>query len=380
MDKKVFSKVEKLEIVAYRNLYIRKWDQEDVEIRFPSIDKIDVQNSNGILEIDSKLDCMISAPQDVILLLESVKGNCKISGLFLNIIIESIGGNLEIEEVETGIIERVGGGLKIGTVTKTMTIEKVGANLVLMNNNGSILCEKVGGDLHANGITGGLDCVVGGSIVLSNTNFEDSYTSLKAGGNIKISYSGVPNFRLEAKSGGGYNIDLGKDSIKGIYRTLEHTFGSGGPLVNLKAGGSIKINAKSQDPRLELKFMRIDDNSWDTLEEEIMEKQSRFIDLGDLEFDSLNHQINNEINMKTQMIESKIQNAMDKLDVKFRNNFDSFTNLGEQSQKRNSESSIPKPTKNAVSEEEKMMILKMLQDKKITAEEADKLLNALEQS
>jgi hypothetical protein len=63
MDKKVFSKVEKLEIVAYRNLYIRKWDQEDVEIRFPSIDKIDVQNSNGILEIDSKLDCMISAPQ-----------------------------------------------------------------------------------------------------------------------------------------------------------------------------------------------------------------------------------------------------------------------------------------------------------------------------
>jgi len=380
MDKDVFSQVKKLEIVAHRNLYIRRWNQGDIEIRYPSIKKIDIENLGETVEINSKLDCMISAPQDTLLLLENIKGNCKVSGLFLNMTIESVGGNLEIEEVETGIIERVGGGLKIGTVIKTMTIEKVGANLVLLNNTGSILCEKIGGDLHANGISGGLDCVVGGNIVLSNTNFEGSFTSLKAGGNIKISYTGAPNFRLEAKSGGGYNIDLGKDSIKGIYRTLDHTFGNGGPLVNLKAGGSIKINAKSQDPRPEIKFMGSDDNSWDKLEEEIMDKQSGFIDLGDFEFDSLNHQINSEINMKTQMIEKKIQKTMDKLDVKFRNNFDNFTNLGEQTPKKSSETSVPKPVKNVVTEEEKMMILKMLQDKKITAEEADNLLNALEQS
>ena len=39
---------------------------------------------------------------------------------------------------------------------------------------------------------------------------------------------------------------------------------------------------------------------------------------------------------------------------------------------------VPMPSKPPVSEEERMAILKMLQEKKITAEEAEKLLAALE--
>ncbi len=39
---------------------------------------------------------------------------------------------------------------------------------------------------------------------------------------------------------------------------------------------------------------------------------------------------------------------------------------------------VPMPNKTQVSDEERLAILKMLQEKKITAEEADKLLSALE--
>ena len=39
---------------------------------------------------------------------------------------------------------------------------------------------------------------------------------------------------------------------------------------------------------------------------------------------------------------------------------------------------VPMPNKTQASDEERLAILKMLQEKKITAEEADKLLSALE--
>ena len=40
--------------------------------------------------------------------------------------------------------------------------------------------------------------------------------------------------------------------------------------------------------------------------------------------------------------------------------------------------SKPETEKSGVSDEERLLVLKMLQDKKITADEADKLLSALE--
>jgi hypothetical protein len=80
------------------------------------------------------------------------------------------------------------------------------------------------------------------------------------------------------------------------------------------------------------------------------------------------------------MADEKIQKAMEKMERKF-----SFKE----------ELGIPRPPRpprppvepqhggsksSPISTEEKMMILHMLQDKKITAEEADRLLRALEQS
>ena len=141
----------------------------------------------------------------------------------------------------------------------------------------------------------------------------------------------------------------------------------------------LKINAKSQDVLSDIHFMPSDDLSWNELERKIESKQNIFDTFSIPDLDFLDHHFEDEIVMKTQVIESRIQKAMEKLDKKFLNNLDVFTNLGAHQKSEFSEQQ-PKQVKNQVSNEEKMMILKMLQDKKITAEEADKLLNTLEQS
>ena len=88
-------------------------------------------------------------------------------------------------------------------------------------------------------------------------------------------------------------------------------------------------------------------------------------------FMNLEKEINEEVNQKTKFAQDRIQAAMAKMNKKFQGfNFDSGFE-GTVAKKQNKTE--------GVSEEERMMILKMLQDKKITAEEADHLLQILDE-
>lgn len=81
-------------------------------------------------------------------------------------------------------------------------------------------------------------------------------------------------------------------------------------------------------------------------------------------------------------IRRKIQQATDRADRKIRRAQEKLNryHFDESRWKYNSGSDAPSaaPAGEPVSEEERMMILRMLQEKKITSEEADKLLSALE--
>ena len=111
--------------------------------------------------------------------------------------------------------------------------------------------------------------------------------------------------------------------------------------------------------------------------------QSSGFDFSDL-FD-IDGEIGERIREKTQMADEKIQRAMEKMEKKFsfREEFGSIPRPPKPP--RPSSTPFPSESKSAAktssaTTEERMMVLQMLQDKKISAEEADRILRALEQS
>ncbi len=362
-----YQNVKNIVIDVKKNLYIRSWEKTDVEIRYVENKKLEIDQQDSTVTISGNTHCLISAPDTTNMLIEHAGGNCKIFGNFENMTIEDVGGNLQIEAIANGMVERVGGNFYLGKVTNGLKVEKVGGNLNLASALMPVQIEKVGGNLFVSGPLNDLECSTGGNINLFVEKVAHTNLSLRAGGNIHIGYKGNADVNISAKSAGGYNFQMGDSVIKGHLGSIEKSFGDGSASWSLKAGAKINILPVDKAPFSSVSFETMDDTHWEEIAENI---ETRNVSSFDENFAE-------EIRLKTNGIENRIQRAMEKFQRS------GIWELSEnESDFRTEGKNVAQPgsvrASQPVSNEERLLILQMLQDKKITAVEADRLLSALE--
>jgi hypothetical protein len=292
-------------------------------------------------------------------------------GEFDHLIIEKVGGNLEISDAQDVQVEVVGGNCALGVINGHVNVEKVGGNLHAYSVFGAGLFEKIGGNLYIKGTLSNISCDVGGNATIICDSLVYSENKVRAGGNIKMSIQPGMDFDLTAAAGAQLNIKVDQVEEKVLTRSIKKTFGSGGPKLSLKSGGNLKLTDREPLTQKDYQPKPFDDESWSIMEEHV-EKNLGSNTMFDLSyFMNLEKEINEEVTEKTKFAQERIQAAMAKMNKKFQGfNLESGFG-GEVTQKQEKAA--------GVSEEERMMILKMLQDKKITAEEADHLLQILDE-
>ncbi len=376
MDSSIFKNVEKITVDLKKNVYFRSWDRDDVEVRYLDSELIDLEQIDNTLLLSGRTSCLISSPRNIKILMEHVGGNCEILRGFANLTIENVGGNLSIESIDGGLIEKVGGNLRVGEVNGSLIIEKVGGNLHLSSNSSSLQIERVGGNLVAAGKFGNMDSSVGGNIKIFLNEIATSNLTFSAGGNISLSYNAEPNFHIVAKAGANYRIETKSENISGHTGRVDRAFGNGAALLTLKAGGNLHVFPAESTEMPAISFESSDDSHWDEISD-------RIVDFGSFTIpnvDSADFDISEKIMRKKAKAEDRIQKAMEKLNRKL--DWEN-TSIPGMNWAPFVSGSGPKETKSSsepVTEEERMIVLQMLQDKKITAEEAEKLLDALDQS
>lgn len=368
-----YQNIKSIVIGVRKNLYMRTWERADVEIRFVENKKLEIDQTESTITISGNTHCMISAPASTDILVEQVGGNCKIFGNFANMTIERVDGNLQIESIENGLIERVGGNFYLGVVTKGLSVERVGGNLNLASAIVPVQIEKVGGNLFVSGSLRSLECSVGGNINLFIEQVAGTKLTLRAGENIHIGYKGNLDVNISAKGGGTYNLQMGDSVTKGLLGSINKSFGDGSASWSLSAGANINILPVEKAPFSSVSFESMDDAHW----EEIAMKIQTQNDLN-FDFSGFNENFSEKIRIKTNEIETRVQKAMEKIK---QSGFSDINENGFNVEElgKNAVQSEAARASQPVSNEERLLILQMLQDKKITAEEADRLLNALEQ-
>ncbi|MAT43908.1 MAG: hypothetical protein CL609_16355 [Anaerolineaceae bacterium] len=372
MEKITFSSIQSIKIEKVKgNLYIRTWENAEVQIIYNPAKRFDANDNDGLLTLEAEDSILISAPKSIKSIVEEVRGNCSVYGEFDHFIIEKVGGNLEISHAQDINVEVVGGNCILGVINGNVNVEKVGGNLHAFSVLGDGLFEKIGGNLYIKGTLSNISCDVGGNATIICDSLAYSENKVRAGGNIKMSMQPETDFDLTAAAGAQLNIKVGQVEEKVLTRTIKKTFGAGGPKLSLKAGGNLKLTDRESLTEKEYQPKPFDDEAWSALEERVENNlgSNAMFDLS--YFMNLEKEINEEVNQKTKFAQERIQAAMAKMNKKFQGfNFDSGFE-GTVAKKQNKTE--------GVSEEERMMILKMLQDKKITAEEADHLLQILDE-
>ncbi len=384
----------KINIKASGDLSIEGNDQNIMTAVVRHSDTLKISESGGRLELKATSDLRLQLPALQAVTVEKVGGDAKVAGLTDRVIIGKVGGDLELMNLTGASVEMVGGDMSMQHATGAVEIARVGGDLI-GNEVESVFSHAVGGDIFLQGVKGSLNLVAGGDVDVELAVPDIQNVSITTGADLRLRVSPQANAQLELHSA-GRTIHVGACGQQGDWEQEDLTIvlGEGGNLVKVAAGGDISI---------------IDhDGIGDEFERKF---ESSFEDWKDFGL-NLEKQIQDSVAAATENIQwatmgavgasekarMKVEKAMRKLDekgIRHGLNLELTTNGGTKVSVNNKgihvgdtgkvvgftypgEVKKDEKTGSSASDEERILVLKMLQDKKITVEEAEKLLSALE--
>ncbi len=334
-------------------------------------ESLKISEHNEGLEIKATTDCRLMIPETATVTVEKVGGDLAVSGLANRVIVGKIGGDLTLEKLAGASVEMVGGDIRFKNISGTLEIARVGGDL---DGEGVVALSSraVGGDAVLIGVTGTVDLSTGGDVDISANTENLQPMTIKAGGDVAFYVGTKVNAQLDMLSG-GEEISVHACGQDGDWEegVVSLPLGEGGSLVRLEAGNAITVTDQESAPRDFINLIEETRDGW----------RDFGIDLERAIRDSMNA-VSGTIEEAVRKAEKASALAAIKIDLsnKARKN-KGMNHEGKQKVvgfSYNEPENKPDTSKSKVSDEERMMVLRMLQEKKISVEEAEKLLNALD--
>jgi len=390
---------------AYGGVQIKGIDRAEVccEIDAPQLATLVEENGHVYVTVNSA--CLLEVPEKSSIEIERGMGSVLIENIANPISVEKVLGNLVLIDVGKAEVGKVGGNfsvrkaagaIRVEKVAGSLTIddvhslecEKVGGNCILRNVHGDCRVEKAGGkclaqglageavlskfggSLKARGITVGSDIKVGGNIELISCRF-DQDLGLYAGGNIAVALlEDEQDLAVKIRSGGhSIKIKAQGEDIEVKSGEYDYQIGEGQRSITMNAGGSVSIADAAKEG-----------------EDFIGDLSGRFT----FEESAFSELIQERIDSATRRAEAKVRAAEIRLGqiqdrVEKRRGFKVDLDFGDRTQPEpppKPDQPVPPVTrpagKKGATDEERLMILKMLQDGKISVDEAETLFKAME--
>ena len=332
-------------------------------------DCLRMKEDGGVYRIVSDSDCRILLPNSAILTVEKSSDDCHICDIKNRVVVGKAGSDLRLINVGGASIESVGADCSIHGSSGPVEIARVGDRLSA-DEIQSVLATSVGGDVYISQAHGKIDVTAGDEVNIEISEPDVPEIKARAGSNIKLILPKSANCQLNLNSSGeDIVLHAGGQDAEIEDQQLSMPLGNGGAQVTLVAGDGIEVtDQQSRDWNDDDEW---DSNHWQDFGFEISKK----VKDGLRGVEGSVEQALRQAGMAASQAGRQVDRALRDLDdIGFKTGKSRKVvgfSMGEQSGPVTSEKKGP-------SDEERMLVLKMLQDKKITVEEAEKLLNALE--
>jgi len=398
------------------DLRLKGQDDFEVVAKSDNPEDLSLESREDQVAIRSTGNCSVRVPRDAVIQVQAVHGNAIIKALDGDLSVNIVNGDLELRSV---------GKVNIGTVNGNMSAKNVDGDLKIDQANGDVSARGVQGDFTVSGkVSGNLSLRdVGGSATAS------------ADGNITLQLDPTPGHQFEftcqgnlfcrLSEGASVEISVPKASqvmvdLPGIHASAPVqtpyalTLGEGDAKVSLTADGNVILDTHAPDWGME--DFDIDVGSEvEGMADAVSQQISQQVDL---QMRMIEEQINTQLasltmrlstakltedqarriedrareasQRATQKAQERVHRAQARMEQKLAA---AQRKLEQRSQNREHASrhgrhdfsfNFPTPPTPAtpmgepVSEEERLMILRMLEQKKITTDQAEELLSALE--
>jgi hypothetical protein len=358
------SPVVKISVVG-GDLRLSGRDEPLLEIQAPDNGKLQVDEISDGVEISARTGCIIFLPKEASLDVGEVGGDCRVTDLRKDFMIRTIGGDLSLRRVGAATFEMIGGDFQGRQIDGNLTIDSIGGDAVVQKVNGDIHMRSIGGDLMLDEANGQVDVLVGGDAFTTMTAPAGTSSKVQVGSDLSCRLHPDSSVDCSLMAGGDLDYPSGLDfNQQGDRVTFQ--LGDGGANLELIAGG---------DLCLQTGLGQVDsDEDWvgDILTEvdaKLAEVEARFNVMGmgmyGFEADRVGERVRRAVRRAERKASAKSRRRM-----------------GKERPKRDSSFSWAVPgmvdTTDTATEEERLTILRMVEEGKVSVSEAEILLRALE--
>jgi SHOCT-like domain/Toastrack DUF4097 len=397
---------------VYGNLQVEGWERAEILLRTNSDETAALRQEEQAFHVTTTGDCLLHLPYKAKLTVVNVHGGAHIKMMEAPVITGRILGSLAFDEVSAAQVESVYGELLARGVTGDLTIDQVLGNAWIEEVKGNCSLERVAGDLDLRNMGGDVRASARGDARVQLETLTGTSYKIEASGDITFSVAKSLDAKVQISSrGNDITLDLPDGKRRLEARSHELTLGNGTASILLTASGHVSIRcgkgATPGEQEASQTFDRIAEDFSQKISGEVeshLESQMKILDeqmahlsesiahagVAPAEADRIMRRARETSERANLRAQEKMQRAREKLDRKLaaaqRKVEEHERAAGqhrESQEKRNwsfewSTSTSPAQRETEASDEERLMILRMLEQKKINLAEAEQLLEALE--
>lgn len=340
------------------------WEGDDILIKGDD-NEIRCSQDGDKVNISCDDDISLRVPKGASVSIVKIGGDASIRGVAGGIELKEINGDLSIRDVQSVAIESIHADFSLRGAKGSLSVKNAHADVAIREVDGSVSLDSVADDLVLRDVRGNVSANVGEDVVLYLNPQPGNAYAVHAGDDILLVMPPKANATLT----------LAADEISVEWKGVENdedatsrviTLGDGSSTIALTAGGDIRVSNQA--------------NAGESAED-----FGNFAGIG-MDWSGFGERISRQVEQSTRRATKQAEEAIRRAErateraTERANRRGAFLKVG-----RWNWDVTPKsgggpavPPKQPVSDEERLAILKMLQDKKITAEEAEKLLASLE--
>ncbi|MCE9646038.1 MAG: hypothetical protein K8S20_08570 [Chloroflexi bacterium] len=334
------------------------WEGDDILLKGDD-DEMRVKQDGDQVKISCNDDLSLRVPKAASVSINNIGGDASIRGVMGGIELKEIAGDLSIRDVNSVAIDTIQSDFSLRGAKGSLAVKSAHSDVSIRDVDGNVALESVADDLALRDVRGNVSANVAEDVVFYLNPQPGSAYAITAGADILLVMPPKANATLTLNAD---EIDV---EWKGVTNEEDATsrvitLGDGSALVTLNAGGDIRVTNQS--------------DAGDSAED-----FGNFAGIG-MDWSGFGERISRQVEQATRRATKQADEAVRRA-ADARRRFEEGVERRARGRGWNwdmSPKGVPMSPKLQASDEERMAILKMLQEKKITAEEAEKLLASLE--
>lgn len=343
------------------DLSVVGWDAQEILLKADE-DELNLQQNGDEIVFSCTDDVSLRIPKEAFLFIDRIGGDAALRGVTGNIEIREIDNDLSIREAGSVAIDTINSDFSLRGAKGNLYVKNAGGDVSIRDVEGSVTLDSVADDLALRGARGNVRVNVGEDVVVYLEPKADGEYSISAGDDILLVLRPNVNATLSMH---GDEIDVDWPGVERQEDVTERVLvlGDGSAKVTLNAGGDIRVTSDAEAGNSAEDFgnfagMNFD---WSGFGERISRQVEQVTARAAKRVEEAAHRAERHAERQARRWRGNVK--VDRWNWDF-----SPKNVP----------TPPTPPSEPVAEEERMAILKMLAEKKITAAQAEQLLNALE--